>query len=164
MRNKIQAEAVQAIVDNNYNCLIVVACRVGKTKLLLDSIRGKEDKKIAVVAPFNSILDSWRAEILKWDLGFTPTLLNIRFSEELPMDLDLLIIDECHQISDNQYKVIKSRKPKRIVGATGTLGNKNKQKLRQELGLTVKYDYSIEQAIEHNIISDYEIFIKEVIF
>jgi superfamily II DNA or RNA helicase len=162
MRNKIQAEAVQAIKDNNYNCLIVVACRVGKTKLLIDSIRGKEDKKIAVVAPFNSILDSWRAEILKWDLGFTPTLLNIRSSEELPMDLDLLIIDECHQISDNQYKVIKSRKPKRIVGATGTLGLKNKQKIRQELGLTVKYDYSIEQAIDHNIISDYEIFIKEV--
>lgn len=161
-RSKVQAEAVQAIKDNSWIGLVDISPRVGKTLVGLEAIRGKEDKSIGVIFPYNSIKDSWLSEIDKWNLGFTPILLNQRSLEELPSNLDLLISDETQTLSDNQIQIIKAKKPKRLLGLSGTLSSKTLQKLRQELNLKVIYRYSIEQAIADGIISDYEIFIKEI--
>jgi superfamily II DNA or RNA helicase len=163
MRNKIQAEAVQAIKDNNWQGLVDISPRVGKTLVGIEAIRGKKDKSIAVIFPYNTINDAWQSEIAKWDLGFTPILLNQRSLELLPSNLDLLICDEVQMLSENQIKIIKSKAPKRILGLSGTMSVKTLQKLKYELGLKVIYRYGIESAIEDGIISDYEIFIKEVI-
>ena len=161
-RSKVQAEAVQAIKDNNYHHLYVLSPRSGKSKILIDAIRDKENRSIAITAPYNSILESWETEFVKWDLGFRPILLNQRSLEELPENIDLLCLDEVQTLSPAQIEVIKRKKPKHLLGLTGTLGDKNKQRLKQELGLKVVYEFSIEEAIEHGIISDYEIFIKEI--
>lgn len=161
-RDKIQEEIVLKIKQNGYSGIVVAACRVGKTKICVDAIRGKSDRKIAVIAPFNSILDSWTAEVDKWKLDFTPTLLNQRSAVLLEDDLDLLIWDECHTASPAQIEIVKKKKPKRVLFITGTLGSKNQIRLQQEFKTKVIFRYEIEQAIEHGIISDYEIFIKEV--
>lgn len=162
MRNKIQAEAVQAIKDNNWHGLVDVAPRTGKTKIGVDSIKGKGEKKIAVIYPFKPIEKSWKIDIEKWKLGFTPILLNQRSAKKLPDDLDLLICDEGQTLTDSQICIIKSKKPKRILILTGTISERSKKNLKYLLNVEPIYKYSIEQAIEDKIISDYEIFIKYV--
>ena len=161
-RAQIQAKAVQAIKDNNYRNIYVLSPRSGKSKILIDAIREKSDRSIAISAPYNSILESWEIEFAKWDLNFRPLLLNQRSLEELPDNIDLLCLDEIQTLSPAQIEVIKRKKPKYLMGLTGTLGDKNKYRLQQELGLKVVFNYSIEDAIADGIISDYEIFIKYV--
>lgn len=161
-RSVIQAEAVQAIIKNDWRHIYVMSPRFGKSKTFLDSIKDKGNRSIAITAPYNSILDSWKAEFIKWELEFEPLLLNQRSLEELPENIDLLCLDEIHTLSPAQIQTIKRKNPKRILGLTGTISQKNRIKLKQELGLKVVFEFSIEQAIEHGIISDYEIFIKEV--
>lgn len=58
--------------------------------------------------------------------------------------------------------MVKSKKPKRILFITGTLGGKNQAKLEQQFKTKVIFRYEIETAITDGIISDYEIFIKYV--
>lgn len=161
-REIIQNEAVNAIIENNYKGIVVASCRLGKSKIVIDSIRDKENRSIAITYPFNSIGDSWLAEIDKWNLGYTPLLLNQRNIISIPDNLDLLVLDEIQTLSPAQVNTIKSKKPKRILGITGTLGEKNEIRLKQELDLKVFYEYSIDQAIEDKIISDYVVYIKEV--
>ena len=162
-RAKIQQSATECIVKNNWCGVYILSPRFGKSKVFIDSIKDKGNRNIAITAPYNSILESWKVEFVKWGLEFEPLLLNQRSLEELPENIDLLCLDEIHTLSPAQIQTIKRKSPKRILGLSGTISQKNRIKLKQELGLKVELEFSIEQAIEHNIISDYEIFIKEVI-
>lgn len=161
-RTKIQQVATRAIINNNWTGLVDVSPRVGKTKIGIESIRGKEKRNIAVIYPYNTIKEAWLEEIHKWNLGFTPILLNQRNLEELPENLDLLIWDEIQTASDNQLNIVKSKNPKRVLGLSGTLSDKTKKRLKEVFKLSTIYKYSIEEAIADGIISDYVVYIKEV--
>ena len=103
MRNKIQSDAVKSIIDNNYQGIIDVAPRVGKSKIAIDSIKKLKKQKILITAPYNSILDSWQEEFRKWKVAKTkrPEVINQRSLEKVDISkYDLIISDEIHTLSD----------------------------------------------------------------
>jgi superfamily II DNA or RNA helicase len=157
-RNLIQAEASTAIVNARFHGILDLSPRFGKSKTTLLALE-KIDKviNILITAPFNSILDGWKAEVNLWGCKHNITYVNDRSLSNVDWDsIHLVVKDEIHQISESQVDILKSSK-KPIIGLTGSLSNDNKKYLKQTLGLLVKYTYSIEQAIEDRIISDFTV-------
>lgn len=78
-------------------------------------------------------------------------------------EYDITIFNECQNITENIYNVIKDSKI--IVGLTGTYPyyNETKLNLLQKLGLdNIIYDYSLNDGIEDNIVSDLSIFVTNL--
>lgn len=155
IREEIQNKAKEIALQHNLTGILDISPRVGKSRIAIESI--KDINSVAIIAPYNSIVDSWQKEYEKWGLTNIPVTLCTRSIDKLP-DTDLVIVDEIQTLSDLQ---IKNLKGKRILGLTGTLGEETKKKLKKELGLDVIYKYSYEQAIEDKIISDFRINVIE---
>lgn len=161
-RDILQKQFSNEIIKNNFNGVYIIAPRVGKTKITIDSIKGL-DWNIIITTPRVDICDSWKYEAVKWNLGYCPKVICnnslLKIKDEI---VDLLIVDECHLLSDNQILIIQKIKPKRILLLTGTLGQGKLQKLKQTFKTDLMVKYTIDNAIEDNIISDYEINIIKV--
>lgn len=154
MRNKIQKQALDKIKLFNYEGIIDVAPRVGKSKIAIDAMKTLK-KKVLITAPFNSILDSWQAEFQKWGVNNPPDVINQRSLEKTNLEnYDLIISDEIHTLSDRQLETLAGNK---VLGFSGSIGSRTKLKLSNNLGIKPIYTYSIDQAIEDGIISDYNI-------
>lgn len=110
-----------------------------------------------ITVPYNSIMESWHRECLKWGLNKELNIINQRSLDKVEHSPDLLVIDEIHSLSEYQMECIKKIQPKRIIGLSGTLSDVSKAILKSELGLNVIFEYTIEQAVRDSIISNYEI-------
>lgn len=135
---------------------------------MIDSIKGKEDWDIYISSPYDTIRSNWNSEFVKWgnwSSGLdTPISICHRSLEKIPEGLDLLVIDEVQTLSERQIEAIKAKKPKRVLGLTGTLNEETKKDLNIGLGVKVIYEYSIDQAITDGIIANFEIVIVECDF
>lgn len=159
MREEIQNQCLSEInrfFASQHRGYIHVSPRVGKSKIVIDFLRDKK-LKVLLTSPYNSILDSWKKEFEKWGLTNTPKLINQRSLEKEEEKYDFIICDEVHSLSENQRGEILRLKPDNFLGLSGTLSDESKVVLRSILGATEIYEFSIEQAILHNIISDYDI-------
>lgn len=164
-RELIQKEAATRIIDSNYTGIILVAPRVGKSKILIDSIVGKENWNIIITSPYETIKDNWIKEGNKWECDNTFGSICHRSLDKLPLDIvDLLVIDEIQTLSERQIQAIIDKKPKRLLGLTGTLSDSNKLNLAVRLDIKPIYEYNIDQAIADGIISNFEIVIVECEF
>lgn len=162
-RDILQKQFSNEIVKNNFKGIYLIAPRVGKTKITIDSIKGLIDWNIVISTPRVDINKSWEDEFIKWNLDITPKVIcNNSLLKLKGENIDLLIIDECHLLSDNQIKNILAIKPKRLLLLTGTLGVGKLQKLKQIFNTDLMVKYTIDNAIDDGIISDYEINIIKI--
>jgi superfamily II DNA or RNA helicase len=157
IRDKIQAEIVESIKKNNYNCILDVIPRTGKSKALIDALKLIPDKKILISAPYLTVLDSWRNEFVKWDYNGDVTLTTaISIATHTLDDYDLLVIDECHLLSPAQLAYIKPSKARKVL-MSGTISKLTLKSLQDSLKLPLGYSYGIKQGIKNKIVSDVEI-------
>tara|TARA_Y100000590_G_scaffold427568_1_gene537874 strand:- start:2126 stop:3229 length:1104 start_codon:yes stop_codon:yes gene_type:complete len=155
-RDEIQEKALNAIVKNNFKGIVDVAPRVGKSKIAIDAIKLKGNKKkVLIIAPFNPILETWQSEFSKWGLKFYGDLINQRSLDKVTLsEYDLIIADEIHTLSEYQRFLLKDKK---VLGFSGSISNKTKKILSEELTIKPIFSYKVEDAIKDGIISDYEI-------
>ena len=119
------------------------------------------DMNIMIAYPDLKIKSSWE-EDFKTRKYKNP---NIVYTTHLSMhkvqdiQFDLLVIDEIHLLSEAQIEVVKDMitRHNRVIGLTGTLSSQTERTLQSELTLSVIASYSIEQAIEEGVITDYVI-------
>jgi superfamily II DNA or RNA helicase len=160
IRDRIQSEAIKAIKKAKYTGIIDVSPRVGKSKLIIDCLNLlKKKPKIIITAPYNTILDSWREEFDKWSYKHkeTTSLINQRSLSKVDLDnFDLIIIDECHSLSDFQIGILRASKTRKL-GMSGSISDSTKQRLRDTLNLKIIYKYTVDEAVDDDIVSDYEI-------
>lgn len=159
-RDKIQKKISQELIDKGFCGLAHVAPRVGKVKITLDCLR--ETDKVIVAYPQVNIKKSWTDDILKWKFKGK----NIKYStymsfKKLKDSCNVLILDEIHMVSDNQFdaiaKYIKTHGITKVLGLSGTLSIETQLKIKLKLGLDVLVNYPIEQAIADGVITDYKI-------
>jgi len=162
IRNRIQKEATQAIIQNKFNGIIYVSPRVGKSKIVVDAIKKLKFKKILITAPYNTILDSWTTEFEKWDVStINITLINQRSLSKVNIEeYHYIICDEVHTLSEAQTEILKDAS--HILGLTGSLSRDSMKYLNQELNLKPIYTFSVEEAIEAGIVADYMIYLIPV--
>ena len=161
-RSEVQKQASDTIVENRFNGILFVSPRVGKCKITIDALNTVEKNiKVLITAPQLSILEDWKREIVTWNLTSNVEVDYI-WSNSLKKNKDnyhLIIADECHSynlkvLSELRYHQIKGT---RILGLTGTLTQQDEFNLDNILSITPFFTYTFENAIEDNIIADYEI-------
>lgn len=165
LRNKIQQEASDKIIENRFIGILFMGPRVGKTKTVIDSLNRIDPSKqleVLVIAPKLPILDSWKKEVKTWNLQKN---INITYSWSNSIHkvkdkfFNLIIADEIHDYSDKVYASLRLHQMKntRILGVTGTLSVDEETTIRKSLGLQKIFNYSFEQAVKDGIIADYNI-------
>lgn len=163
-REEIQKEIQNAILTNKFFGIVNVSPRVGKTKPTIDALNNIKSTKLEVLilAPKVDIFKSWKKEFQLWGLNSNITV-SYCWSNSLKKDsnfYDLIIADECH---DYNLKVMyelrnHQRKGTKILGLTGTLTQDKEFHLNNLLSLIPIYTYTIKEAIDDGIVSDYNIF------
>ena len=162
-REEVQIKATKKVLESGFNGILNISPRVGKTKVILDALTSLNKHKfdnVLVTAPYTDILNSWKEEHTKWKcsvpLEYTT---NVSLSkQDVP---DLLVIDECQELSPANIEWIKESNIKHIILMSGTIGEKTYKNL-SVLGRKEIYKYSIDEAIEDGIVNDYEIKIQYI--
>jgi superfamily II DNA or RNA helicase len=159
-RDQIQERISNLIINNNMLGIVDVAPRTGKIKIVLNCLNDKDS--IIIAYPESTIKNSWKNDIKKWKFKNKKVSYTTYMSfSKINNPCDVLILDEVHDISDAQIdaisKYIKKFNIKKIIALTGTLTEKTKLKLFANLSLSVIAKYSIEEAVEDGIVTDYKI-------
>jgi|GEM_PF-6884265 len=161
IREKVHNDAVKSIITNNFNGIIIVAPRVGKTKIALTAI-AKAKSTIWITSPYSVIKNNWNIENKKWNINAKIHSICHKSLHKLPKHLPLLIIDEIQELSLSQIQNIVAAKPQRILGLSGFLSSYTILLLHNTLRLNIFFKYTINQAIHDKIISDFRITILKV--
>ena len=164
-------EYVRNIVDTiprDKNTIINASPRFGKTKCMLDIIDKWNPINILWVTPSAKLAkEDIPNEFRKW--GYEKFLHKTRIItysllHKFKGDVDLLILDEAQCVTERNTANLftKALNCKTIVGITGTPSkDTNKKLIYDALRLEERYNISIEDARNANIISDYNVFICE---
>jgi superfamily II DNA or RNA helicase len=162
MREKIQTAATDAIIANKFKGIIEVAPRVGKSKIVIDALNTVEaNLKVLITAPRKEIFESWKKEFEIWGLRENISI-DFLWSNSLKKNTvayNLIICDEVHAYNLNVLSLltIEQAKGTRILSITGTLDGNTQYLLETMLKQEVLYTYTVAEAIEDQIVADYEI-------
>ena len=166
MRETRQQEAVQAYFDSVDGRTIINACpRFGKIKVAIDIMKRMRMEYPAIIAPRVDIEAGWKKDFEKFGYKGHYAFYTTRSVHKIPdRTHDLYILDELHEFSLPQQEKLSKKIPESmgILGLTGTITQKTRQKLYDNLGLDVCYKYSIDQGVEEGILADYQIFVHQV--
>lgn len=165
MREKRQQEAVDAFLGHVDHKSIVFACpRFGKIKVAIDILKTFGEANPMIFAPRNDIEKGWKEDFEKFGVqgGYEfrtfAAIKKIKFFSHR-----FVIIDEPHEMSINQQKLLAPHlKGKKVLGLTGTMTNKTRQELYDNLNLDVCYSYSIDQGVSEGILADYTMYLHKV--
>jgi len=158
--DKRQAEFAQAFLDHGEFGILNLCPRFGKIYTTINILEKLDkDINILIAYPDLKIKSAWE-EDFKTRKYKNP---NITYTTHLSIKkhtagfYDLVILDEIHLLSEAQIEAVKELKCVSVLGLTGTLSSHTEETLGLELKLPVLATYSIEQAIEEGVITDYEI-------
>lgn len=172
-RQEIQAKAREEFMLAGCCGVLQVAQRVGKIKISLDIINELVEvnhlptkANILVAYPDNRIKDSWVEDMKKWQFEHTALIEFVNYSSLWKYEtdsFDMVIFDEVHATSENQRESMRLLIDTTdvVLGLSGTISVDTEQEL-MDLGLKVIYKYSVEDAIDDEIIAPYRIYIHMV--
>lgn len=159
-RDEIQESISDRFIDAGMFGIIYSAPRTGKCKITINCLNTKD--RILIAYPETNIKQSWILDFKKWKFKGKKIKYSTYHSfKKLREFCDVLILDECHLISDSQMVTIKKYIDnlgiKKVVALSGTLADETKDKLYNVLKLSILVKYSIEEAIRDGVITDYKI-------
>lgn len=168
IREERQAEAAQAYLESVDRRSIINACpRFGKIRVAIDIIRSMKAKNIMIFMPRNDIKKGWEDDFIKYSCTVNVrfcTFISIKKAGPFALDeFDLVIIDEPHELSKNQQVALSGVvRAFPTLGLTGTLTQKTRIELYDNLNLDVCYKYTIDEGVMEGILTDYDIIIHRV--
>jgi superfamily II DNA or RNA helicase len=161
-----QRELALKWINSNRKGIINACPRFGKIFISILIMENIKPSSVLIAYPDLKIRKSWEEDFKKWEyynpnITFTTYTSLWKYKNKL---FDLIILDECHLLSENQINTCVElfKENPSILGLTGTLSSWTERVLREDLQLRVIARYSIEQAIEEGILPDYEINVVKV--
>lgn len=163
-RDEIQSKATNSIIENNYTGVYEISPRVGKTKIVLDAIKDKINRTIYILVPGKTVLNSWKKDMVKFKFPkeVNVVLLCFKSLHKIPNNAQLIVVDECHMLSYNNHFSLRNLTPKRLLLLSGTIGKYSLHLIKSILNLKINFTYSIEDAIEDDIVAGFEISVLRV--
>jgi superfamily II DNA or RNA helicase len=165
LRNLRQQEFSEQWINSNRRSILYLAPRFGKIFVAINILEKLSPDTILIAYPDNKIKASWKEDFIKRGYDDCNVVYTTHLSLHKWVDkFDLIILDECHLLSESQIDVCKRLflKNNQILGLTGTLSEETENMLYKELNFPVLAEYTIEKAIKEGIITDYEINIVKV--
>ena len=158
----VQSTATDCVVNNKFKGILEVAPRVGKSKIVIDALNTVSiNLKVLIMAPRKEIFESWKIEFERWGLRDNISV-DFLWSNSLKKNTNtynLIICDEVHAYNLNVLSLLTKEQAKgtRILSITGTLDGNTQYMLETMLKQELLYSYTVAEAIEDQIVADYEI-------
>ena len=167
-REVVQSDALSIAVKHK-RCGLGISMGVGNTRIAIKHLMINFNPLIEalVVIPKHSVAQSWIDELGKMDLEkltkhitFT-TYLSLK--KHNPNDYDIVYLDECHSLKYS-HELFLGPYVGKILGLTGTPPkNKTSEKgMLVQKYCPIKYEFSVDEATDSNILNDYQIVIHEL--
>ena len=160
LRDRRQKEFADVWMENGKFGILHLCPRFGKIFTTINILEQLDDNiNILIAYPDLKIKSAWEEDFKKRKYK-NP---NITYTTHLSLKkhtagfYDLVVLDEIHLLSEAQMEAVKELTCTKVLGLTGTLSSYTEETLGLELGLPVLATYSISQAIEEGVITDYEI-------
>jgi RNA polymerase primary sigma factor len=174
VREKVQEEAKQAIIDNGGTGMIAMATGSGKSRVAVELAKhyckpsAFKFKEIAVVVPTEKLRDeNWKEEFYKWDAAVewsaVTGLCYASGSKIVNKDFELAVLDEGHNITELSSEFFINNNVKRTVLLTATPPeDKLKRQIISDLGLELVYELTLDQAVRLGFVAPYKITVVTV--
>lgn len=156
-RQKIQEKAIQIALENE-RCGLDLSIRIGKCFIGLSV--AQNFNKVLVSYDNQPIMKSWLDDSIKFGLSDK----NITYTTYASLDkhdlnnFDLIILDEVHTCSENNWNYIALNNPKRILGMSGTMPEKGIKKEYINTYCPIKYTIKLDETTGKTS-KDYEIIV-----
>lgn len=168
VRTEVQNDLVNQIPAKPHG-RILLAPRVGKSRIIINVIKREKPKSILWVTPSRKLAEenipgefvTWKAKSF---LGKTKTTTWASLHKETG-HYEMIILDEYQDITDANALPILSKQltADYIVALSGTdPKHEEKQKLYSELGLKIIAKIDIDEAVDLGLIANYNIRVLEV--
>lgn len=169
-REEIQQEVLEVIRDKK-QAGMNVSVGVGKTYVGLQDMRlcYHDTVTYLVVVPTKTILQGWKDEMKKHDMeGLAEhiTFSTYRSLNKQEHTYDVVYLDECHSLkfSHGHWLTAYVAGGGRLIGMTGTYPirmSTEKGKMCEHF-VPKLYEYEMDDAVDDNILNDYEIVIHQL--
>ena len=173
-KNEIQNKALNTWRDNNYNSILAMCTGSGKSRcgILASKFVVKDNKEanILLIVPTETLRDvNWKDEFEQWD-SIDIYNNNVRRSCYVSInkieneEFDLVIMDECHRITENSYEFFIKNKVHKIIGLTATPPEDDIKKdiLYKNLNLKISFNYPLEQGVKDGVVAPFDIKVVEL--
>lgn len=164
VKDKVQKEAVKALIDAGGRGIIVKATGTGKSRVpILYMQKKKINSKVALIVPTEELRDTnWEKEFQDWGFESAYSVVDrycyASASKIMNQEYDLVILDECHHITPLSHTFFANNKVKDIIALTATLPTDIiKKNLLKSLGLNPVYTISIDEAQELGLVAPFKI-------
>lgn len=167
-REKLQLDAKIKWYNSNCKGTVAYATGTGKSKIAVDIVSENKDwKNVYLIVPTEKLRDeNWKEEFKKWkhlsDYSKIKRLCYASIDKvEDSEEIDLVIADEFHNITEHNSSFFKKNKVKRILALTATPPD---DKIKLEIFnkyAPVIATYTIDQGVKDGIIAPYEITVIE---
>lgn len=176
-KNDIQLAARSEFKDNNYWGLQAIATGVGKSKIGVDEaaevVKINPFSTVVIVVPTKKLRDNnWLEEFEKWEQRkiYDENVSRYCYISASKVNIgviDLLILDEGHNITELSSEIFRNNTVKRCLVLTATPPDpqnetdKDKIQILARLGLETIFEYSLDQAVADGLVAPYEINVVE---
>ena len=166
-KDTIQKEVVDSLPQNPHGILLL-APRIGKTKITIDLLKRDKPLRILWVTESDQLKEAIKSEFELWDakLLLSRTVLSTyRSLHKVIGTFDTIILDE-YQFCTKANTVNLLNKTLRylnILAMSGTKPkNESKRFIYEELKLYPLADYSLNKAVDEGILSDYTLNVVKI--
>jgi superfamily II DNA or RNA helicase len=171
VREKVQNEAIQAVINNNGG-MIAMATGSGKSRVAVELAKyyfdSKNDYHAALLVPTEKLRDeNWKEEFEKWDAinvwKHTERLCYASASKVKGHDFPLAILDEGHNITELSSEFFLNNEVERTVLLTATPPTDMvKKQILSDLNIRLVYELTLDQAVRLGFVAPYKITIITV--
>ena len=145
------------------NILAELPTGYGKTKMALDWLNSQRyKKKVLIVIPRLVLIDSWKAEFVKWK--YEKLLNNVTFTTYKSFykhagEWDVIIFDEAHHLSDKCLDDYLSFTYRKAILLSATVKRDKRIQLREYFKSLNTIKVAPRQAIEEEVLPDPKVFL-----
>jgi len=168
VREKVQNEAIQAVVDNNGG-MVAMATGSGKSRVAVElaKIYIKPYDHGALLVPTEKLRDeNWKEEFEKWDCDLWEDFERLCYASASKIggnDYNLAILDEGHNITELASEFFLDNNVRRTVLLTATPPNDPiKVDILRRLAIKLVYELTLDQAVRLGFVAPYKITVVTV--
>jgi superfamily II DNA or RNA helicase len=165
IREKVQGEAIQAVIDNNGG-MVAMATGSGKSRVAVELAKwytNGENLNSAIIVPTEKLRDeNWKEEFIKWKAeylwGGAEKLCYASASKIKDKHFRLAILDEGHNITELSSEFFLNNEVERVVLLTATPPDDPiKVEILNQLGIKLVYELTLDQAVRLGFVAPYKI-------
>jgi len=167
-KDVVQRIIIDYILKADFRGIVLSSVRSGKTRILINAIKEHHkgtNPRVLVLYPNIDIKNSWIDECAKVGCPIDITYCTfISMEKMLEGGWDYVVFDEAHLIPEEHKLPIAGeyvRKYKNVIFASGTYNRNTLADLMIHTALPLIVNYTTEEAIEDELISDYTVYIHQ---